>query len=382
MFGKILLAQLRHKWRINALVFLTLSAVITLYVYIFNTNSYSNRSMQLIMKNMGLNQLIIPAEQDALDTYLCTGRQMEFPETTTTLLARHADLLSRYYLSVLQQRTQIDGQTLFITGIRPVARADETSEKGNPVPPVANGTARLGAAAAEILAVGTGGLFTLDDRSFKVSAVLPPQGTPDDYRIYLNLEDAQELLDKPGLINAIHSFECLHVGDTLEEIHRYQRELLARVAPDLKQINIANIARGRYLARTTTSKYLFYLLLMVAALSALVVIITGCQEVLERRYETGILLARGAGYPFLIGLYLTKTLLLATAATLVGFIAGGQLSVAVTAPFLVTHTQALALPWQALPRIWVWVCAVALLAELVPIMQLVRMDPCAILVEE
>ncbi len=74
MFAKIVFGQLRHKWPINLLLFLTITALVSLYVFILNTNSFTTRSMQLIMKNMGLNQMIMPASGFIFFTIM-VGRQ-------------------------------------------------------------------------------------------------------------------------------------------------------------------------------------------------------------------------------------------------------------------------------------------------------------------
>jgi len=52
--------------------FSAMTSLVTLYVYLRNTNQFANRSMQLIMKNMGHNMLILPEEADPYDVYLCT----------------------------------------------------------------------------------------------------------------------------------------------------------------------------------------------------------------------------------------------------------------------------------------------------------------------
>jgi len=382
MFLRIVLKQLRYKWEINLLLFLTMTALVSLHVFIGNTNRFTVRSIQLIMKNMGLNQVMIPAAQSALDTYLCTENQLEFPQSVTHAAAVHLELLSRYYVSMLQQRMDVAGRVLLLTGIEPVARADETKEKGNPVKPVNSGTARLGSAAAVVLGVQKGGRLDVKGREFKVLTVAPKQGTLDDYRVFLNLADMQKLVGKPGMINAVLSFECLHIGGSLDEIHDYQKLNLTRILPGFKQINIESIARGRYYARRMTNRYQYCLMALVAAITVLIVIITGFQEVNERKYETGILVAQGAAYRYIMGLYLSKTIILAALAAVVGFVAGGVASVMLTTPFLATNTREVTILWENLPPTLALITAVALIAELIPMIRLVRMDPCAIVMEE
>lgn len=382
MFTRIIMGHLRHKWVINLLLFLTMTALVSLYVFVLNTNRFTARSMQLIMKNMGLNQLIIPESQPASDTYLCMEKQLEFPEETTLEAARHTELLSKYYLSVLQERMDVSGSILVLTGVRPVPRPDETEEKGNPVKPIKAGTARLGPAAAALLGTREGQPLDIKGRTFRVAAIAAEEGTLDDYRVFLNLADMQEIVGKPGKINAILSFECLHVGGSLEQIHRYQKERFATALPGFKQLNSEGIARGRYYARQMTEKYQYHLMGLVAVITLLIIVITGFQEVAERKYETGILVAQGAGYVYIMGLYLFKTLALAILATGVGFVIGGGASVLLTTPFLVTQTKEIAILWENLPPMILLIGGVALVAECIPMIKLIRMDPCLIVMED
>jgi len=382
LFVRIIVRQLAHRWGINLLLLLTTTAVVALYVFILNTNRFTIRSMQLIMKNMGLNQFIIPAGANPVDTLLCTDRQREFAADTTAQLAAHTELLSRYYLSVLQQRVTLHDQPLILTGIQPVSRVDETEEKGNPVKPVRPGAARLGSVASRVLKARQGSRVTVLGKEFIVDHVLPEQGTLDDGRLFLNLADLQNLLGKPGQINVIRSFECLHVGGTLEHIHQYQRDKLAQSFPELQQFNLTAISQGRYYSRNMTERYQGYLVSLAAALTVLIFSITGLQEVAERKYETGVLLAQGTGYAYIIGLYLGKTLGLSLLAAVAGFVIGGYASLYLTTPFLVTQTREIAILWALLPGTAGLIAGTALVAELVPMIKLVRLDPCAILMEE
>ena len=105
------------------------------------------------------------------------------------------------------------------------------------------------------------------------------------------------------------------------------------------------------------------------------------QEVTERRREVGILVAMGAGMPYIAGLYLAKILALAVAAAVTGFVIGSELAVRMTAPFLVTQTRAVRILWEDLPSVVALSAAVALVAMLLPMVQLLRMDPNRTLVE-
>ena len=382
MFFRILFSQLRRNWLSNLLLFITMTVLAALFVFILNTNRFSVRSMRLIMKNLGLNQVTIARNGSFEDAYLCTDNQVEFPEDITYRMSKDNTLLSKYYVSVLQKRIDIAGKTLLLTGIEPVHRSDETKEKSNPVDSISRGTVRLGFSAAEALKSKEQDTVNILGKSFKVAKVTPLRGELDDFRIFMNLKDAQAILKKPALINMILSFECLHVGGSLQHIYNYQEQLLRQKFPEVKQVNIASIAEGRYHARKMTEKYLYYLLISVAVIMVMVLVISGIQEVQERRYETGIFIAHGMGYSYIISLYLLKTVFIAAAAGIAGFIIGGNASVFLTTPFLVTNTQHVSIIWNNLPITVGFVVAISIIGELIPIIKLLRIDPCVILMED
>lgn len=87
--------------------------------------------MQLIMKNMGRNLLIVPREGDIQSTYLYLESQPTLSEETTNLLANDRNLLSRYYVSVLQARVSVEGHSVILSGTEPAASSHESREKNN-----------------------------------------------------------------------------------------------------------------------------------------------------------------------------------------------------------------------------------------------------------
>jgi len=381
MFWKIVATQARFKWAVTLLLWAAMATLVALYTYLGNSVRFSNRSMQLIMKNLGHNLLILPEQAEALDTYLCTDRQVLFDEDVTARMAAHTHLASKYYTSVLQQRVPAGGGSVILTGMAPVHRADETREKGHLDVAVPPGRARLGAGAARLLNASGGGRVDLLGRTFRVAEVLSPAGSTDDYRVYVPLADCQQMLARPGRINAILSFLCLH-GTSLRGVSRYQQQEFARLFPDFKIITKTRIAQGRHLARMTTQRYLRYLLAVVLCITVVMIAVTGLQEVSERRREVGVLLAMGASYLYIVGLYMAKLIGIALVASVAGFFVGSSLSSWLLAPVLVTQTRPVTIVWQQLPEVLALTCGVVFLAELLPMAKLVRMDPNAILMEE
>ncbi len=381
MFFNLIARQIWHKRVVASLVLLAMTALVTLYVYSSNTSKFANRSMQLVMKNMGHNLLILPKEADPQNVYLCSEDQATFAQETVHALSQDRELLSKYYVAVLQTRTMIESHELILTGIEPIARKDESREKGNMVRPLQDAEARLGSEAARRLGKKEGDRVEIQDRTFNVVEVLPAKADLDDCRVYVNLEQCQSMSGESGQIDFILAFLCLHAG-SLERSLEVQEQMLADHWPELRQISRMDVAQGRYLARLTTQKSLYYLLGIVALATVVVVAVTGLQEVNDRRHETGIMIAMGLSQTYIVSLYLFKTLVLAVGASVIGFLLGSLLAVQLTGSFLVVNTAPVTILWTQLPSVIGLTCLVAALAETLPVLKLVSLDPNSILAEQ
>ena len=377
----LIFRQALHKRLVTVLLFLALTASVSLYVYISNTSRYTNRSMQLIVKRLGHNLIILPDSTDPLDVYWCTDKQVVFSENIAVRLADHAALASRYFVSVLQTRLARNGKTFLLTGIGIVQRSDETAEKGNMIRPVRDSEVRLGAMAARQLGQSAGDTLHINGAVYTVESVVMERGDEDDYRIFINMSTLQAMLKQEGRIHYVLAFLCQHGSDVVKTI-KNERAMLKDIAPGMKLITKTGLIQGRALARLTTDRTLYYLLGLILIVTIMIIIISGAQEVAERRKETGILTAMGAGYGYILSLYLIKIGLLALSASVAGFIAGSTLAVYWTSGFLVTETMEVAYQWADLPKICFVTLITALMAESIPLISLVRSDPSRILMEE
>ena len=157
---------------------------------------------------------------------------------------------------------------------------------------------------------------------------------------------------------------------------------MARHFPGFRTITKTSLAQGRYLARMTTTRYLYYLLAIVLAVTVALIVIAGVQEVSERIREVGILLAMGAGYSYIVSLYVVKLLVLALLASTTGFFIGSGLSKLLLVDVLTSNTRPIGVLWGQMPSTIALTCVVAIAAEAIPMIKLIRMNPNSILVEE
>jgi len=381
MLTRLVTKQAIQKWPITLLLCIALTTVVSLHVYLRNSARFTNRSMQLIMKNMGHNLLILPADADALAFHTCSDRQPVFNESTCREMAKNRGLASKYYANVLQAKVRMGDADVVLTGVEPVQRGDETPEKPHLYEDISSDAALLGAAVARDLELAAGDSLSVLGRDFRVTRIYPSKGTMDDYRVWIKLAVCQEMLQREGEVNGILAFLCMQ-QKSLEGVLASQQKAFAASFPDFRVVPKSDILEGRYLARMTTNRYLEHLLLLVLGITVLVIAVTGLQEVAERRHEIGILLAMGAGYAYIMLLYVAKILAVALISSLAGFLIGSGLSKGLLIPVLITNTQPVAIIWSQLPGTIALTCLVALGAEVIPLMKLVRMNPNVVLTEE
>jgi len=381
MLSRLVIQEAAYRWPVTLLLCLALTTVVSLHVYLQNSAGFANRSMQLIMKGLGHNLVILPRQAEALSYYTCSESQPSFSENVCVEMAKHNELASTYYANLLQQRLELGGETVVLTGMRPIHRKDETREKAHLFEELGPGEAWLGNAVVERLGLAAGDTVDVRERSFTVARVLPNGGSLDDYRVWVDLAVAQQLLEHPGEVNAILAFLCMQ-GKSLEKVLRLQQQAFDKLFPKFRVIAKMDLLEGRYQARSTTNRYLKLLLSLVLAITVAVIVVTGLQEVAERRYETGILLALGAGQLYVVLLLVAKILALAVIASVGGFLLGSYAAAGMLSPVLMTHTRPVTVVWGQLPGTVALTCATVLLAEVVPLGALIRTDPNVTLTEE
>jgi ABC-type lipoprotein release transport system permease subunit len=115
------------------------------------------------------------------------------------------------------------------------------------VQPVPDGTMVVGHELHRSLGLSEGQSVTFMGRPFVIHKCQEERGSKDDIGVWIPLQDAQELLDKPGQINAILALECLCVGS--QALARVRADV-AKQLPDTKVIELGTRVLARAEART------------------------------------------------------------------------------------------------------------------------------------
>ena len=217
-----------------------------------------------------------------------------------------------------------------------------------------------------------GDRIALFGRTFTVSQCNEERGSKDDISIWIDLAEAQEILSKPGRINAILALKCICAGNELALVRRdvaavlpgvqvieqgskvlTRAEARDRAAQEAADALTAEVRNRRQL-RDEQEKFSSILVPLVLLVSALWIGLVFYTNVRERRSEIGILRALGARSRTILRLFLTKALLMGFTGGLAGYALGTLVGLSRQAevPILVPGAAAYSF-WLPAPR---WSC--------------------------
>ena len=295
-----------------------------------------------IMKSLGFNLLILPKDQKLSDFYADEVVSAYMPDSYATRLAAARIVTIRHLLPSLQEKVKWPERkrTILLIGSRGEVPSMFRDAREPILVAVPKGTAVIGHELAESLGLRPGDQITLFGRKFTVSQCNEERGSKDDISIWIDLSQAQEILAKPGQINAILALKCLCAGNELALVRRdvaavlpgvqvieegskvlTRAEARDRAAKEAAEAVLAEVRNRRQL-RDEQEKFSAILVPLVLLMSALWIGLVFYANVRERRSEIGILRALGARSGTILRLFLTKALLMGSIGALVGYTLG------------------------------------------------------------
>jgi predicted lysophospholipase L1 biosynthesis ABC-type transport system permease subunit len=295
------------------------------------------------MLKLGFNVVILPKDQNLSDWYSEDFATKYMPEDYVNKLANSGIITVRHFLPSLQQK--IDWReykrTIILVGTRGEVPNLHKDPKKPLVQPVPKGTITLGYELHRSLGLNIGDKIKLMGREFEVQTCYQERGNKDDITAWIHLTEAQELLNKSGLINAILALECLCTGsDVLPRIRKEIAEILpgtqviergsraiARSEARFKVQQEAKIAleqekQNRWDLKAVREKFAAILTPLVIFAAAIWIVILGFMNVNTRREEVGILRTFGVKARNIFLLFLTKHIFMGILGGLFGFVVG------------------------------------------------------------
>ena len=354
------------------------------------------------MLGLGFNIVILPKEQDLGDWYADDRAAKYMPEEYVTRLAESPIVTVRHVLPSLRQRVKWPERkrTIILVGTRGEVPNLHEAPKKPLVQPVSPGTIVIGHELHESLRISVGDRVRLREREFIVKECRGERGTSDDITVWIALREAQELLDKKGLINSILALECSCAWANVAKV----REELLAILPNTRIIERASKALGRAEARIRVRKeatdaiehekrararlreereqLAAILVPVVTVASALWIGGLAYLNARQRRKEIGILRALGLRSRQILALFLARAAAMGVIGgvigLIVGLLVGDRLAVAledvsaVRATFNCTLVSAVVVAAPTLTIMASWLAA----------MTAVLQDPAVVLREE
>jgi hypothetical protein len=298
---------------------------------------------RIIMKNMGFNMAILPKDQNLSDLYAEDFGSKYMPEDYIIKLAASNIVTIQHILPCLQQKIKWPERerTILLFGTRGEVPFLRPGPKGPILDAVATGTMVVGYELHRSLNLKVGDKATLLGREFTVSKCYPERGNKDDITIWISLREAQEMLGKKGLINAILALECnCPTPDRVGEI----RTDVAAILPDTQVIEFASQAIGRAEARNRAAAaardaiesekaqrtrlrseregFAAVVVPLVIIGAAVWIAVLALANVRERQTEIGVLRAIGLRSPQILLIFLGKAIWMGALGALLGYGAG------------------------------------------------------------
>ena len=177
-------------------------------------------------------------------------------------------------------------------------------------------------------------------RDFTVGEVFPERGSKDDISIWIDLDAAQEMLDKKGKINAIWALECHCAWADLAKVRaeiekilpdtrviEYRTMALARAefrweTRDHMEREIAEKKRERDELRAEREQYTALFIPLIILGSGIWIGVLAFSNVKDRQSEIGILRAIGVRSFKILMVFLTRAFLIGLAGAVAGYAAG------------------------------------------------------------
>ena len=270
MLCRLLLQEIRHRWFTFALSALALAVAAGALVASRTVlASHDARTDQLLaqttkeqkkglavmaeemrkdMLKLSFNCVILPADQDLAEWHRQDYGSKTMPEKHVRTLADSGIVTVRHFLPSLQRRTlwPEQGRQILLVGSRGEVPNLHKGPKTPMVQPVPENSIVLGHELHTSLGLKTGDKVKFKGREFTVSLCHEQRGSKDDVTAWIPLQDAQQLLQQPGRINAILALECLCAGD--DALARIRAEITA-ILPDTQVVEIGSRVVARAEAR-------------------------------------------------------------------------------------------------------------------------------------
>ncbi len=298
---------------------------------------------RIATKKFGYNVLILPKAQNIEDFYADDYSAKTMPEDYVRKLANSGILSVRHFLPSLKQKVRWPEakRTIIVFGVSGEVPNVYKKPREPMMSPIKRGQAVLGYYIHTKMKLKVGDKIKLLGRVFTVKKLMPERGNKDDITVWINLRDAQEILDRPGQINAILALQCVCSGSDFDIV----RKNIKSVLPDTQVLGIeirkiksraeirktAALLTQRALGKElqdreqqiqTLRRFMNIVSPIIILTSALWISFLALNNIRARRYEIGLFLALGITVKRILYIFIAKAFCIGLIGSAIGYCIG------------------------------------------------------------
>lgn len=353
------------------------------------------------MRKLGFNIVILPKGQNLSDWYADDYGARYMPEQYVARLAQSKIVTVEHLTPRLRRKVKWPETkwAVILVGVSDRAWIPAVHTHELAIDPVPWGRIVLGNEVHQGLGLNVGNKIRFMDREFVVYKCRKELGTEEDMTIWVNLREAQELLDKKGLINEILAFECRSAWANLPKV----RAEITRILPDTQVVEKSSDVLAKIHAyvkvedegkaaiererenmtrlRTTWMRFASVLGPLVMVISVVWIALLAAGNVQRRQMEIGILCTLGFRSRQILYIFLSRAVVMGLLGGLLGFLVGDFLANNCLEPIGEGGYQWM-FTFQLFGLAVLVAVVVTVAASWIPSMRATRLDPAVTLREE
>lgn len=362
----LILKELKHRWLIYLLTVFLMAFIISILVIQSSINTSAEETINGLSHKLGKGMLVVPHDTDLERFYTMRYGDSYMPDDygeriKTSPLGKHASMIDpRLYGNI-----NIHGTDIVIVGLN-----SAFPQSANPN----ESFGAIGNVAALKFGIGTGDTLQIGKNTVKIFKVLDPPPKGYDIALFVPMTTAQEILNKPGLINGLHMGGCWCEMDVAGFAAKVENTL-----PGTMAITVDGMAKAQIEINETMERYsvVIWVVGSILAIGAIVFLILYIIYKGER--EIGLLLSIGLSP----GLIIIKNIVIAVITAIAGALSGYILSFPIMSYFGKAYLKIALVPtWEFLPHFMGAALVIGLVAATFPSWYVSRLDPTKLMREE
>ncbi len=314
----------RRKTRMLFLL-IGLTIAVSTVIILLNISRAMNTDIAQKLDEYGANILIVPKSDDLSLSYggmSVAGVSFGAKELQNSDIAKIRTIKNKENISIVAPKllnvAEVQSKRVMVVGID--FQSETTLKKwwkiiGNK--PVDEREALIGAEVKRKLNLGLNQTIQLNGETFKIAGILEETGSQDDGLIFINLDKAQALFNKPAAISLIE-VAALCYDCPIEEIVAQTSEKL----PGAKVTAIRQTIQSKMDMLRQFENFSLGISGVILLVGALIVFTTMSASVNERKKEIGVFRSIGFRQRHIMQIILLEALILSGVAGFVGYLFG------------------------------------------------------------